>query len=300
MHRQPKPILGLLAALWLCAVEAGAQTRSFVCPVDGTRINQQGGDGHASPSMYSDLEFPSDAYANRIVACPSCGYAHWALDFERLVDGAVSAFVHQTLKKDARRVVEPRIAWQHFVELLRFRNVAPREQISGLLYYTYVLKRSRPGGGQDYDLEMLIKAVRLQILDLLFKSLRDDPPKSERARLEWLYLTGELMRLTGEHRRAEPLLADVCGLRELAGRTIGDLACEMAERAKRGQCFEDYRGGVVDVTTAKPPQKSADLPAAVTKTSAPPPPLVPLPPMERAAPPRASVDTAPPPPPIPR
>ena len=294
--------LFLLLLAVLASAPALAQSRTYTCPVDGTSITQVGGNGQTAPKMYSDFEVPTDAYANRIVACPTCGYAQWAGDFERPVDGGVSAFAQQNLKKAARRVVEPRVAWKHFADLLRFRHAAAREQVTGLLYYTYVLKRSRPGGGQDYELEMLIKQIRTEVLDLLFASLKDDPPKSERARLEWLYLAGELTRLTGNAKRALPLLADVCGLHEIAGHMVGNLACEMADRARRGECFEDYQGGFVDVTTAKPPAKTAELPAAATptKTEAEKP-SAPLAPMQREAPPRAAADgSAPPPPPIPR
>ncbi len=290
-------LLGLLAG-----ANAHAQTRNFVCPVDGTRVTQVGGDGQPAPKMYSDFEVPTEAYANRIVACPSCGYAQWAAEFDRSVDGGVSAFVQQNLKKDGRRVIEPRIAWKHFIDLMRFRRAPPREQVSALLYYTYVLKRARPGGGQDYELEMQIKQIRAEVLNLLFVALKDDAPKSERARLEWLYLAGELTRLTGDPKRALPLLNDVCDLKEIAGHLVGNLACEMADRARRGECFEDYQGGFVDVTTAKPPVKAVELPKAATVTKQEPPkPSAPLPPMERAPPPRANADAgAPPPPPIPK
>ena len=292
--------LPLLASL-LFATGARAQTRTYVCPVDGTRVTQVGGDGQPAPKMYSDFEVPTEAYANRIVACPSCGYAQWAAEFERAVDGSVTAYVQQNLKKEARRVSEPRIAWKHFVDLMHFRHTPPREQVTALLYYTYVLKRARPGGGQDYALEMQIKAIRTEVLNLLFTALKDDPPKSERARLEWLYLAGELTRLTGDPKRALPLLDDVCGLKEMAGHLVGNLACEMADRARGGECFEDYHGGFVDVTTAKPPVKAAELPKPPTPVQAEPVKAVPLPPMERAAPPRSSGDgAAPPPPPIPK
>jgi hypothetical protein len=292
----------LVIACLLATASAHAQTRTYVCPVDGARVTQVGGDGQPSPKMYSDFEVPTDAYANRIVACPSCGYATWATDFERPVDGSIAAFAQQTLKKDAKRVVEPRIAWQHFVDLLHFRHAPAREQVTGLLYYTYVLKRFRPGGGQDYALEMQIKQVRTEVLDLLFASLKDDPPKSERARLEWLYLAGELTRLTGNAKRAYPLLNDVCELRDMAGNMVGNLACEMADRARRGECFEDYHGGFVDVTTAKQPVKAAELPTAASPCQPEPEkPCAPLPPMQREAPPRAAADgSAPPPPPIPK
>ncbi len=294
----------ILLSLLLSAFAANlaqAQARTYVCPVDGARVVQVGGDGQPAPKMYSDFEVPTEAYANRIVACPSCGYAQWAAEFERPVDGSIVTYTQQNLKPDARRVVEPRIAWKHFIDLLHFRRVPPREQVTALLYYTYVLKRARPGGGQDYALEMQIKQVRAEVLNLLFAALKDDPPRSERARLEWLYLSGELMRLTGDPKRALPLLDDVCGLKETAGHLVGNLACEMADRARRGECFEDYQGGFVDVTTAKPPVKAAPLPEPPTPTKAAPVKAAPLPPMERAAPPRgASEAGAPPPPPIPR
>lgn len=300
MMRRILPFL-LLACLLPTSLAFG-QTRTFVCPVDGTRVTQSGGDGQAAPRMYSDFEVPTDAYASRIVACPSCGYAHWALEFERMVDGSVSAYTQQNLKKDARRVAEPRIAWRHFTELMRYRNAPVRERITALLYYTYVLKRTRPPGGQDYDLEMQIKGIRAEVLSLLFVALKDDPPKSERARLEWLYLAGELTRLTGDPKRALPLLDDVCGLKELAGNLVGNLACEMADRARRSECFEDYQGGFVDVTTAKPAVKAVELPKPPTPPAAEPAkPSAPLPPMERAPPPRGTSDAgAPPPPPIPK
>lgn len=295
----------IVVFLLVLALPAAAQTRGYTCPIDGTRINQPGGDGQPSPRMYSDLEVPTEAYANRIVACPSCGYAQWAPDFERMPDGAVATYVQQTLKKDARRAVEPQVAWRNFMDLQRFRRMPIREQITALLYYTYVLKRARPPGGQEYELEMQIKAVRTTALDLLFKSLKDDPPRTERARLEWMYLAGELTRLTGEAKRAWPLLNDVCELREEAGRTVGLLACEMADRARRGQTHEDYAGGVVDVMTAKKVEKTAQAatpaPAQPDKPEAPKP-NEKLPPMQRQPPPRDAPagDAPPPPPPIPQ
>ena len=299
-----RPFVPLLLLVGLClALPAHAQTRTYACPLDGTRIASPGGDGQPSPKMYSDLEIPTEAYANRIVACPSCGYAQWASEFERMPDGSVAAYTQQTLKKDARRVAEPSIAWRNFIDLQRLRHVSTREQLTAALYYTYVLKRGRPPGGQDYDLEMHIAQVRHAALDLLFKTLKDDPPKSERARMEWMYLAGELTRLTGDAKRAWPLLHDVCDLREEAGRTIGELACEMAERARRGETFEDYHGGVVDIATAKKPAPVVALPAAPTWTTPTPAPKTPekLAPMERQPPPReAPVGSAPPPPPIPR
>ncbi len=295
-------LLVFLLAGFLAGTSAYAQTRSYVCPVDGARVTQAGGDGQPAPKMYSDFEVPTEAYANRIVACPSCGYAQWAVEFERPVDASVVAYTNQNLKKEARRVAEPRFAWKHFIDLMRFRHAPAREQVTGLLYYTYVLKRARPGGGQDYDLEMQIKQIRAEVLNLLFAALKDDPPRSERARLEWLYLAGELTRLTGDPKRALPLLDDVCDLKEIAGHLVGNLACEMADRARRGECFEDYQGGFVDVTTARPPVKAVELPKAPTPTkAAPAKPSAPLPPMEREAPPRGASDgSAPPPPPIPR
>lgn len=295
-------VLCLVVALFGAAT-AQAQTRTFVCPVDGTHVAQVGGDGQPAPKMYSDFEVPTEAYANRIVACPGCGYAQWATEFERPVDGSITAYTQQNLKQDARRVVEPRIAWKHFIDLMHFRRAPAREQVTALLYYTYVLKRARPGGGQDYDLEMQIKRIRAEVLNLLFAALKDDPPKSERARLEWLYLAGELTRLTGDSKRALPLLEDVCDLKDLAGQMVGNLACEMANRAQHGECFEDYLGGFVDVTTAKPPVKAAALPNAPTLAAAPEPakPSAPLPPMQRPPPPRGASDAgAPPPPPIPK
>lgn len=289
--------------LLLLAPLAHAQTRTLVCPIDGTRVTQGGGDGQPSPRMYSDFEVPTEAYANRIMACPSCGYAQWVVDFDRFPDANVAAYVQQNLKKDAKRVVEPKIAWQHFAELLRARHAPIREQITGLLDYTYVLKRSRPPGGQDYALEQQIKTLRAEVLNLLFLSLRDDPPKSERARLEWLYLGGELTRLTGDPKRALPLLKDVCELREHAGNLVGALACEMAERARRGETFEDYQGGMVDGAQARPPQVVM-LPTAPSPTVkvAILPPVTPekLAPMQREAPPREATGNAPPPPPIPK
>ncbi len=303
MHAVRFAAFVLLLVGSLATATAQAQTRTFVCPVDGTRVMQVGGDGQPAPKMYSDFEVPTEAYANRIVACSTCGYAQWATEFERPVDGGIVAYVQQNLKQDARRVVEPRIAWKHFVDLMHFRHAPAREQVTGLLYYTYVLKRARPGGGQDYALEMQIKQIRSEVLGLLFASLKDDPPKSERARLEWLYLAGELTRLTGDPKRALPLLDDVCGLRETAGQMVGNLACEMADRARRGECFEDYHGGFVDVTTAKPPVKATTLPNAPTATDKvdPAKPSAPLPPMARVAPPRGTSEAgAPPPPPIPK
>ena len=93
----------------------------------------------------------------------------------------------------------------------------------------------------------------------------------------------KLLGTGGAIQRALPLLDDVCGLRETAGQMVGNLACEMADRARRGECFEDYHGGFVDVTTAKPPVKATTLPNAPTATDKvdPAKPSAPLPPMAR-------------------
>ena len=93
MHAVRFAAFVLLLVGSLATATAQAQTRTFVCPVDGTRVMQVGGDGQPAPKMYSDFEVPTEAYANRIVACSTCGYAQWATEFERPVDGGIVAYV---------------------------------------------------------------------------------------------------------------------------------------------------------------------------------------------------------------
>ncbi|MFZ4579314.1 MAG: hypothetical protein ACOYOB_13035 [Myxococcota bacterium] len=254
--------LGLLTAS-VAQAQTPASARPLVCPVDGAEVRETGTDGRASPRMYSDLEVPTEAYPNYVVACAKCGYAAWTQDFERPVSGELSAWVKQYLAATARRAgSEPLYAWKHMLQILDHRQVSLRERLGATLFYTYVLKRRRPNGGQDHALEREILAGRKQVVGYLMQSLRDEPPKSARARLEWRYLVGELTRLIGEPAKGLPMLQEVCKSREEAGYTVGKLACEMADRAAKGDCWENYRDGMFDATAIPKPANPAEAPAA--------------------------------------
>ncbi len=224
-----------------------AKGRSYICPIDGGRTSAIGHDGKPSPKRYTDFEMPTRAYTNLVVACPKCGYANWTHDFERPVSGGITTYVMTHFKKSARRAAaEPSIAYQHHMNLLYNRRSEIREQIGTSLFYTYVLKRKRPWGGIDPGLELRIVKSRKRALKLMKKAMNDDPPRTPRGRLEWRYLIGELSRLTGDPKAATPILKEVCQIRE-AGITVRKLACEMVERARRGDTSEDYRDGKFDM-----------------------------------------------------
>ena len=233
--------------------------RSFVCPIDGTPTQAKGTDGKDTTRRYSDLEMPTRAYTNLVVVCPKCGYAMWADDFERAPGGAVTQYTHQVLSRSARSAsTDPVSAYQHLMNVLHVRRAPLAEQIGAALYYTYVLKRSRPYGGIDPKLERRIVAGRKRALTLIRKGLTGQPPRQPRIRYEWLYLSGELARLAGDVAGAKAALREVCEARREAGYTVGRLACEMADRADRGETWEDYRDGVFDVRQIEAAEKDAD------------------------------------------
>ena len=248
---------------------AKPEIQQFICPIDGGRATAQGHDGRPSPKRYSDFEMPTRAYTNLVVACPKCGYAAWTHDFERHVGGGVSAFVHQHLKPTAKRAAaEPAIAYKHHMNLLHYKKADVREQIGVGLFYTYVLKRKRPWGGLDPALERRIVGARKRALMLIKQTMKSDPPRTARGRLEWRYLIGELSRLTGAAKVARPILDEVCKSEE-AGITVRRLACEMAERARRGDTSEDYRDGKFDLRgIAGAEERSAALKKAAAKADA--------------------------------
>ncbi|MBM4342897.1 MAG: hypothetical protein FJ100_05930 [Deltaproteobacteria bacterium] len=242
---------------------------SHACPIDGTATFPIGTDGKTSPKLYTDLEIPTQAYTNLVVACPKCGYASWTSDFSRPVDAATEAWVKANLAATARRAAEdPAWAYRHHVQLLQRRGAPLRERIGALVFQSYVLKRRRPRGGSDANVEREIASVRRDITVLLAQALREDPPKSARTRLEWAYLLGELTRLVGEPGHARPLLADVCAQRDALGITIGKMACDQAEKAAHNDTFEEYRDGVINPAAAIA-GKPADPPVAPTDSAPP-------------------------------
>mgnify|MGYP002640645889 CR=1 FL=1 len=223
-------------------------SKSFICPLCGGHAHAIGHDGKPSPRRYSDLEVPTRAYTNLVVACPKCGYAAWSQDFESRVSGAAQQYTRRYLAKTAKRAAQsPLLAYQHHMNLLHVRRASLNEQIGAALFYTYVLKRGRPYGGMDPKLERKVQKARTRALALLTLALKRDPPSDRRAALEWDYLKGELTRLTGDPKAALPYLQKVCWARKQAGYTVGRLACQMTERAKRGESWEDYRDGGTDV-----------------------------------------------------
>jgi hypothetical protein len=273
-RRVPSGLLGLALAACLVATPSGsgqAQTRgnaqarthgkaqpppavhkshakSYICPIDGGRTSPVGHDGKASLRRYSDLEQPTRAYTNQVLACPKCGYANWKGSFEQQPSGTVVHYVRSRFKRSARRAAsEPVVAYQHHLNLLHLRSAPIKEQIGAALFYTYVLKRKRPYGGIDPKLERKLVAARTRTLKLLRRAMKNDPPRRQRALLEWRYLIGELQRLTGFPKAAHGPLEEVCEKKRKAGHTTGRLACEMAHRAANGETWEDYRDGVFDV-----------------------------------------------------
>lgn len=297
-------VLGVVA--WLSPARAtadeAAPTHRLTCPLDGTQALPLGGDGRPSPKTYSDLEVPTEAYTNLVVACPKCGYAGWAQDFQTQPGSEIAGFVRSQLAPTAKRAGTEAIwAFKHFLRILEFRRAPVRERLGATLFYSYVLKRKRPNGGQDPDMERELQGVRRVIIEQLREAMRVDPPKKARGQLEWQYLLGELTRLVGEAKKAEPLLRAVCSEREEAGYQVGRMACDMATRANHGETFEDYREGVFDIAALPPPGAKKPAPAEPAKPKEPeakaPETQKPLPPMERPPPPRGTGDAPPPPPP---
>ncbi len=222
--------------------------RRYICPIDGGQTSPVGHDGKPSLRRYSDLEQPTRAYTNQVLACPKCGYAAWKGAFEKPPSGAVVHHVRSHFKRSAKRAAtDPVIAYQHHLNLLHLRKVSIREQIGAALFFSYVLKRKRPYGGMDPKLERKLIAARTRTLKLLQSAMKGEPPRRLRTRLEWRYLIGEMLRLTGKPRAAQKPLQAVCEAKRKAGHTTGRLACEMAHRAAAGETWEDYRDGVFDV-----------------------------------------------------
>jgi len=224
---------------------------ALLCPIDRAPTLPVGVDGKFSPTRYSDLEEPTRAYSNLVVACPKCGYAAWAGSFSAPVEADLEAWVKASLAATARRAAEdPVWAYRHHVQILQRRGAPLRERIGAQLFYSYVLKRRRPAGGSEPAVERDILAVRKEVIAMLATALRDEPPANVRARLEWLYLVGELTRLVGDTDHAAPILADCCKERETLGATMGKLACDAADRAQRKDTFEEYRGGMINPSAA--------------------------------------------------
>lgn len=253
--------VSLWASCALAQGPAGAnarpKARTYTCPIDGGQTLAIGHDGKQSPKRYSDFEVPTRAYTNLVVACPKCGYANWTHDFERPVPGEVTGLVHSRLKTTAKLAsVNPVVAYEHHMMLLHQRGAQIREQIGTGLFYVYVLKRHRPWGGMDTVLERKILAARERVLKMLEQAMRTDPPRTERGRTEWQYLIGELQRLTGKAKLAVPTLKAVCAQPDV-GYTVRKLACEMADRAGRGDTSEDYRDGQFDAQGIEAAEKRA-------------------------------------------
>jgi hypothetical protein len=302
LHRLAALLLTLSFTAVAWADGGPAAPRRLVCPIDGAATFPVGNDGQPAPRTYSDLEVPTEAYTSLVVACPKCGYANWVQEFQTPVDGATAGYVHQHLQATAARAGnDPLWAFKHHLALLDFRQAGLRERIGAHLFYSYVLKRRRPLGGQDPEMEREILSVRKHVLEMLEEALRVAPPKQKRGQLEWQYLTGELLRLTGEVKRARPWLKAVCEEREEAGYLVGRMACEVSVRAERGETIEDYRDGVYDVGALPPPGTEKKKPLEPVKNldgaEKKPEPQKPLPPMTIPPPPRNNGNAPPPPPP---
>lgn len=227
---------------------APAPQRTYHCPIDGEAAVPKGTDGKETPRRYSDLEMPTQAYTNLVVVCPKCGYAAWRDDFERAPSDAVTHYAQTVLARSARRAdTDPVAAYQHLMNVLHVRRADLHDQVGAALFYSYVLKRKRPYGGLDVKLERKIVSARQRVLKLLQSAMKSAPPRQLRARLEWTYLAGELRRLIGDAKGAASELKLVCEAKREAGYTVGRLGCEMADRASRGDTWEDYRDGVFDV-----------------------------------------------------
>ncbi len=238
---------------------APPKARIFHCPIDGAETTAKGADGRDTTRRYSDLEMPTRAYTNLVVVCPTCGYANWAEDFERRPDPAVVDYAQRVLRRSAQSAAkDPIAAYQHLMNVLHVRRADLAEQIGASLYYTYVLKRQRPYGGLDPALERKILAARKRSMGLLARALKTDPPRQAHARLEWMYLLGELERLTGDTKAAAQSLRVVCDAQREAGYTIGRLSCEMVDRAAKNESWEDYRDGVFDARGIEAAEKDAE------------------------------------------
>jgi hypothetical protein len=295
----------VMAWTWAASARAEGPAARLTCPLDGAATFPIGSDGNPASKTYTDLEVPSQAYTNLVVACPKCGYAGWAGDFQSSPDGGTASYVRGQLAATAARAgSDPVWAYKHFLAILEYRRAPLRERLGATLFYSYVLKRRRPNGGQDPAMERDIAAVRRLALELLTRALAETPPKTTRGRLEWTYLRGELLRLVGEPKAGRPLLDEVCQQREEAGYLVGRMACEMAGRAAKGEAFEDYRDGLYDVTHLPVPKApkpaEADKPAegkTPEPTERPAEPGKPLPPMQRPTSPAEDQGAPPPPPP---
>lgn len=255
------PVFSLALVACLAAPELLAQTppappqaahhhapKRYICPIDGGHTSAVGHDGKPSLRRYSDLEQPTRAYTNLVLACPKCGYAAWKGTFEKPPSGTVVHYVQSRFKRSAKKAaIDPVVAYQHHLNLLHVRQAPTREQIGAALFYTYVLKRKRPYGGMDPKLERKLLSARTRVLALLQAAMKNEAPRRERAQLEWRYLIGELQRLIGKPKLGLGPLEEVCEAKRKAGHTVGRLACEMAHRAKNGETWEDYRDGVFDV-----------------------------------------------------
>jgi len=267
----------LVAALAIAPEIADAQARpqarpgvrSHTCPIDGGITRPVGHEGKRSLRRYSDLEEPTRAYQNAVLACPKCGYANWRNDFERPPTGQVVHYVRSRFKKSAKRAAtDPIFAYRHHLNLLHLRGAGLREQIGAALFYSYVIKKSRPYGGMAPKVERRLVKARLRVLKLLRYAMKKEPPRRERGRLEWTYLIGELLRLTGRPGEASSILRGVCEAKRSAGHTVGRLSCQMADRAERKETWEDYRDGVYDVRGIDAAEKRAKEAAARAKAEA--------------------------------
>lgn len=262
-----------------------APARRYTCPIDGAQTAVVGHDGRSTLRRYSDLEEPTRAYQNQVLACPKCGYANWKYDFERAPDGRVVQHVHAHFKKSARAAAtDPIVAYRHHLNLLHARRAPIAEQIGAALHYTYVIKKARPYGGMDAKTERKLVKARVRVVQLLQYAMKKEPPRRERGQLEWSYLIGELLRLTGRPGEAANYLRDVCEKKRAAGHTIGRLACEMSARAERKETWEDFRDGVFDVRGIDAAEKRAQQAAEKAKADALKPKVVKPPPGTRPEP----------------
>ncbi|GEM_PF-3517507 len=266
-----------LAALALLTAEASAAppsraaahgARRYICPIDGGHTVAVGDDGKSSLRRYSDLEQPTRAYTNLVLACPKCGYANWKASFETPPSATAVHYVRSHFRRSAKKAAnDPVVAYQHHLNLLHLRRAPLREQIGAALFYTYVLKRKRPYGGLDPKLERKLVKARIRVAKLLKMAMKNDPPTRARGRLEWEYLIGELQRLTGKPKAGVESLQSVCKQKRKAGHTIGRLSCEMAHRATNGETWEDYRDGVFDVRGIESAEKQAKKVALQAKAA---------------------------------
>lgn len=265
-------MLGLSLTLASSASATSPQRRgvaTYQCPLGPGLARAIGHDGKSAPRRYSDLEIPTRAYTNLVVACPRCGYAAWTADFTTRPSYQAADYTKRRLKKTAKRASsDPLYAYQHLLNLLYVKRASLTEQVGASLFYTYVLKRKRPYGGMNPKLEKRIVKARARVLKLLKLAMKRETPKSPRVRLEWQYLIYELTRLTGDAKSAIKGLKSICEQRKIAGYTVGKLSCEMADRASRGETWEDYRDGVSDVRQIATAEAQAKRIAEKTKQQA--------------------------------